>query len=146
MLKGISPLISPDLIKALCEMGHGDEIIFADAHFPGHSVGRRTLRADGLNIVQLLDAVIPLFELDQKADPLIMMQPEPGDVVDPNLEHDYMHAIWKQAPKAPSPRYIERKSFYERAQSSYIILMTGELRAYANIILKKGVIAADPRS
>ena len=73
MLKGISPHLSPDLLKTLAEMGHGDEIILADAHFPGHTFCKRVLRADGVLISTLLDAIIPVFELDSYAPPLVMM-------------------------------------------------------------------------
>ena len=75
MLKGISPCLSPELLKTLCEMGHGDELLLADAHFPGHTLGRRVLRADGLHIKQLLDAILPLFELEPSADAVTLMQP-----------------------------------------------------------------------
>lgn len=86
MLKTISPLISPELLKTLAEMGHGDEIIFADAHFPAHSLGPKTIRADGLLISDLLAAVIPLFELDSYAPPLVMMAPVDGDTLDIQVE------------------------------------------------------------
>lgn len=139
MLKGISPCLSPELLKALYEMGHGDEILLADAHFPGHSLGQRLLRADGLTISQMLDGILPLFELDQHSSPLIMMRPDPGDTVDPALEADFIRVVDKYAPAAAMPVYIERKAFYERARNSYVVLMTSELRAYGNLILRKGV-------
>ena len=94
MLKGIDPIISPDLLKILAEMGHGDEIVLADAHFPGHScVPQNVLRADGLQIPDLLEGIIPLFELDSYDDPLIMMAAVEGDELDPQVEADYMAAI-----------------------------------------------------
>ena len=77
MLKGIAPCVSPDLLKVLAEMGHGDELVLADAHFPGHSVNHRVLRADGLAITTLLDGILPLLELDSYAPPLAMMAPVP---------------------------------------------------------------------
>ncbi|MEN6400538.1 MAG: RbsD/FucU domain-containing protein, partial [Armatimonadia bacterium] len=84
MLKGISPLLSPDLLAVLSRMGHGDEIVLADAHFPGETIGRMVLRADGLRIPDLLDAILPLFELDAYVeDPVAMMAPVPGDSLDP---------------------------------------------------------------
>ena len=89
MLKNISPLISPSLLKILAEMGHGDEIVFSDAHFPGHTFNHTVLRADGLNADALLGAVIPLFELDAYATPVIMMAPVPGDSLDPAVEAKY---------------------------------------------------------
>jgi L-fucose mutarotase len=142
MLKGISKYISPELLALLHRMGHGDEILLADAHFPGHSSGPQTLRADGLTVAQLLDGILPLFELDSYAPPLIMMQPVPTDKLDPQVETDYMQVIRKHAPDAPAPERIERFAFYDRARKAYAIVMTGELRKYGNLILKKGVTPA----
>jgi L-fucose mutarotase len=139
MLKGISPYLSPELLKILCEMGHGDEILLADAHFPGHTLGQRTLRADGLTVPQMLDAILPLFELDKSSAPLIMMQIDAGDSSDPTVEADYLAAVRRHAPKAPPPAQIKRQAFYDRAKSAYAVLITGELRAYGNILLRKGV-------
>lgn len=139
MLKGISPYLSPDLLKTLAEMGHGDEIILADAHFPGHTFCKRVLRADGVLISTLLDAIIPVFELDSYAPPLVMMQVVPGDELDPQVEIDYLQAIHRHAPHAPTPMRIDRFAFYERAREVYAVLMTGEARKYGNILIKKGV-------
>lgn len=139
MLKGISPLLSPDLLKVLAEMGHGDELVLADAHFPGHTFCRRVLRADGLRIPDLLEGVIPLFELDSYADPLIMMAAVEGDTLDPVVEDSYMAAIRKSVPDAPDVKRIARFAFYERAEQAFACVMTGELAKYGNLILKKGV-------
>jgi L-fucose mutarotase len=140
MLKGIHPAISPELLKTLAEMGHGDEIILADAHFPGHAFKTRILRADGITIPTLLDAVLPLFELDSYADPLAMMQAVKGDELDPAVEQRYMAAVHKHVPAAKPPVRIDRFAFYDRAQSVFAIVMTGETSKYGNILLKKGVI------
>lgn len=140
MLKGISPLLSPDLLSVLCRMGHGDEIVLADAHFPGESVGRLVLRADGLRIPDLLDAILPLFELDSYADdPVAMMAPVPGDVLDPAVEQAYRAAIERHAPATPAIARVERFAFYERAKAAFAVVMTGETAKYGNIVLKKGV-------
>jgi L-fucose mutarotase len=139
MLKGISPCLSPDLLKVLAEMGHGDEIVLADAHFPGHSVNARTLRADGVSIRQLLDAILPLFELDSYDDPIVMMQAVEGDALDPTVERDYLAAIRAHAPRAPDPVRVDRFAFYDRARQAYAVVMTGEVRTYGNVLLKKGV-------
>ncbi len=139
MLRGISPLLSPELLKALCEMGHGDEIVIADAHFPAHSLGQRTIRADGLAIAPLLDAVAPLFVLDISPDALTMMRPDNPADLDPKVEADFVAAIRRHAPGAPAPQRVERSAFYEQARAAYVVLQTGEVRPYANIILKKGV-------
>jgi L-fucose mutarotase len=139
MLKGISPVITPDLLKVLAEMGHGDELVLADAHFPGHTFGRRVLRADGLRIPQLLDGIVPLFELDSYAPPLIMMAAVEGDNLDPSVEAGYLAAIKRHVPVPPAVTRIDRFAFYDRAKLAYAVVMTGELAKYGNIILKKGV-------
>jgi L-fucose mutarotase len=139
MLKGIAPCISPDLLKTLAEMGHGDEIVLADAHFPGHTMNARVLRADGLGIAELLDGILPLFELDAYAPPLVMMAAVAGDELDPTVERRYLQAIHRHAPQAEASERIDRFAFYERAQNAYAVVMTGEVAKYGNIILKKGV-------
>lgn len=141
MLIGISPLISPELLATLHRMGHGDEIVFADAHFPGESCNPRVIRADGLKIADLLDAVIPLFPLDTYVEhPLIMMAPVPGDTLDPAVEARYREAIQKHLSGVPPIERIERFAFYERAKAAFAVVMTGETAKYGNIILKKGVV------
>ncbi|WP_026475230.1 L-fucose mutarotase [Alkaliflexus imshenetskii] len=140
MLKGISPIISPDLLQILARMGHGDEIVFADAHFPGESFNSRILRADGIRIPDLLEAVLPLFELDSYVpNPLIMMAAVEGDVLDPAVEQQYLKAVQISNPNISSVKRIERFAFYERTRSAFAVVMTGETAKYGNIILKKGV-------
>jgi L-fucose mutarotase len=140
MLKGISPCISPDLLKILAEMGHGDELILADAHFPGHALGvGRVLRADGATIGTLLEGILPLFELDSYSVPMAMMAAVPGDTLDPAVENDYMAVVQRHAPTAPPPGRVERFAFYERARGAFAVVMTSETRKYGNLILKKGV-------
>ncbi len=140
MLIGISPLISPELLATLHRMGHGDEIVLADAHFPGESVGQQVLRADGLRIAPLLDGILPLFALDSYVDnPLLMIAAVPGDTLDPQVESDYRTAVDNHWPQTPPIQRLERFAFYERAQQAFAIVMTGETAKYGNIILKKGV-------
>jgi L-fucose mutarotase len=140
MLKGISPLLSPELLATLHRMGHGDEIVLADAHFPGHSVNSTVLRADGLRIAALLDAILPLFELDAYVpEPLVMMAAVEGDRLDPRVEKSYVSAIRRHAPAAPAIARLDRFAFYERARSAFAVVMTGETAKYGNILLKKGV-------
>ena len=103
MLKGISPLLGPDLLALLCRMGHGDEIVLADAHFPGERVGLRVVRADGLRIADLLDAILPLLELDAKGgSPTVMMAADGTDVLDPTVEESFRRVILRHCPGAPS--------------------------------------------
>ena len=140
MLKGIHPIISPELLKVLAEMGHGDEIVLADAHFPGHTFcPKNVLRGDGLQIPDLLNGIIPIFELDSYDDPLIMMAAVEGDALDPQVEADYMAAIHVHAPESPAPIRIDRFAFYDRVKTAYACVMTGTTAKYGNIILKKGV-------
>jgi L-fucose mutarotase len=140
MLKGISPLLSPELLAVLCRMGHGDEIILADAHFPGESFNSRIIRADGLRIPDLLGAILPVFELDSYSDaPLIMMAAVKGDKLDPNVEKAYLKPIRLCAPKAPAIQRIDRFAFYDRTRGAFAVVMTGETAKYGNILLKKGV-------
>ena len=135
MLKGISPLLSPELLKVLCEMGHGDSIVLADAHFPSCSLGPQVIRMDGILIPDLLAAVMPLWELDSYREvPFAMMQPVPGDSLDPEL----VDACTRTTGRAPG--LIERFAFYEEAKKAHAIVHTGETRIYGNIILYKGVI------
>ena len=140
MLKGISPLFSPELLATIYQMGHGDEIVLADAHFPGHSTNDMVIRADGLKIEDLLDAVLPLFALDTYVeDPVVMMQCVPGDEPDPAVEAGYRAVINKYAPDTPEIKFIERFDFYARASKAFTVVMSGDTRKFANIILKKGV-------
>jgi L-fucose mutarotase len=140
MLKGISSLVSPELLAVLARMGHGDEIILADAHFPGESYNGRVLRADGLRIPELLAAILPLFELDAYTPhPLVMMAAVKGDELDPNVEESYLRSIHISNPNAPFIERIDRFAFYERTKSVFAVVMTGETAKYGNILLKKGV-------
>ncbi len=140
MLKGISPLLSPELLAVIYRMGHGDEIVLADAHFPAESFNNRVLRADGINIPDLLKAILPLFELDQYVDqPLMMMAAVEGDTLDPNVEQSYLKSIYITNPDVAPILRIERFAFYERTKSAFAVVMTGETSKYGNIILKKGV-------
>ena len=140
MLKGISPLLSPELLAAMYRMGHGDEIILADAHFPGHSLGVPTLRADGLKVADLLDAILPLLALDTYVEcPVWMMACVPGDSLDSQVEVNYREVIDRHWPQAPAIGRIERFAFYERARNASAIVITGDTAKYGNIILSKGV-------
>jgi len=140
MLVGISPLISPDLLSTLYRMGHGDEIVMADAHFPGESINPNVIRADGLRILSLMDAILPLFALDKSVDyPLIMMAPTPGDKIDIQVEKSYIQSARNFWPETPEIQKFERFAFYSRAKKAFAVVMTGDTTTYANIILRKGV-------
>jgi L-fucose mutarotase len=141
MLIGISPVISPELLDALFRMGHGDEIVLADAFFPGDSMNSRVIRADGIRIPALLDGILALMNLDSYVKaPVAMMQPVSGDTLDLDVEKAYRVPIDKHWPGTPPVERVERFAFYERAKKAYAVVMTGETVKYGNIILKKGVI------
>ena len=138
MLKGIDPVLSPDLLKTLCEMGHGDEIVFTDAHFPAASVARAGgtvyLRADGLDIPRLPTGLAPLFDLDKYATPVVMMAAVEGDTLDPKTEANIRAALGYQGPV----ERVAREAFYDRAKRAYAIVATSDVAQYGNVILKKG--------
>ena len=141
MLIGIKPCISPDLLSVLFRMGHGDEIVLADAFFTGDALNPRVIRADGLRIADLLDGILALINLDDYAgSPVVMMQPSSGDSMDPEVERSYRQVIDRHWPGTPAIARMERFAFYERAKKAFAIVMTGETATYGNIILKKGVI------
>ena len=140
MLKGVPAIISPELLKILCEMGHGDEIVLADAHFPAESVGKRVVRADGLGTAALLKAILALIPLDQyDSDHYALMSVCEGDPIVPVIWEDY-RAVMAEAEPDTVPVMTERFAFYERAKKAYCVVATGETAQYANIILKKGVV------
>jgi len=141
MLKGISPAISPELIKTLMEMGHGDELVIADGNFPAASVAQRLVRADGLTCPILLDAILQIFPLDQYVDqPVSLMAVVAGDTYQPVIWDEYRTIVKKHESNFTDFEYVERFSFYERAKKAYAVLATSEMALYANIILKKGVV------
>ncbi len=141
MLKGIKPIISPELIKILMEMGHGDEIVIADGNFPGASMARNLVRLDGHGVCDVLDAVLDLIPLDKYVEkPVALMEVVPGDNVVPTIWEDYKRIINEHEPVTNQIENIERFAFYERAKKAYAVIATGETAIYANIILKKGVV------
>nr|WP_321484398.1 L-fucose mutarotase [uncultured Cohaesibacter sp.] len=139
MLKTISPLISPELLMMLHQMGHGDEIVFSDAHFPANSFSDTVLRADGLEVTALLVAIMPLWQLDQYVkDNVVMMAAVEGDTLPDGLVADYTATL----PDDAEITFIDRFAFYERTRSASCVVVTGTTRKYGNIILKKGVVDA----
>lgn len=140
MLLGIPAQISPDLLKIICEMGHGDEIVLADANFPSASIAQRLVRADGIEIPELLSGILELFPLDQYDNTnFILMEKCKGDTADVSVWSEYENILKKNNPEAEMS-FIERFDYYERAKKAYAVVATGERRQYANIILKKGCV------
>lgn len=141
MLKNIPKILSPELLKILMEMGHGDEIVIADGNFPAEAIGRRVVRCDGHGVPELLDGIMQLFPLDTYTDkPVMFMEVVPGDPVVPTIWDEYKKIISKYEPENCKIEMIERFAFYERAKTAYAVVATGEEAIYANIILKKGVV------
>ncbi|MGL5676352.1 MAG: L-fucose mutarotase [Cellulosilyticaceae bacterium] len=141
MLRGIPAIISPELIKVLMEMGHGDEIVFADGNFPAAACAKRLIRCDGHTVTELLEAILPLFPLDPYAEnPVTLMEIVKGDTVVPTIWDTYKEVIEKYEESANTIEHVERFAFYERAKEAYAVVATSESALYANIILKKGVI------
>lgn len=142
MLKGVPKLISPELLKILCEMGHGDEIVIADANFPSENYGKRVIRADGISGTEMLSAVLSVFPLDTYSDPnMVLMQLMDCDKgkINPIIWREYEN-IANEKDGNQKISNIDRFEFYERAKEAYAVIATGEEAVYANILIKKGVI------
>lgn len=144
MLKGIPPIISPELLKALAEMGHGDSLVIADGNFPAESVGKNAIviRADGHGVPEILDAVLTLIPLDSYVEkPVALMEVVPGDTCGtPEIWKTYKDILNKHEPDNCEIEMTERFAFYEKAKSAYLIIATGETAIYANVMLQKGVV------
>lgn len=141
MLKNIPKILSPELVKILMEMGHGDEIVIADGNFPSEAIGQRVVRCDGHGVPEILDGIMQLFPLDTYTDkPVMLMEVVKGDPVVPTIWDEYKKIINKYEPENCKIEMIERFAFYERAKTAYAVVATGEEAIYANIILKKGVV------
>jgi len=141
MLKNIPPIISPELLKVLMEMGHGDEIVLADGNFPAAGIAQRLLRCDGHGVPELLEAVLKFFPLDIYVDePVALMAVVPGDDTKPTIWADYRKIVVASGEEFSDFDFVERFAFYERAKKAYAVVATSEKALYANVILKKGVL------
>ena len=137
MLKGISKNLSPELLKILAEMGHGDEIVIADGNFPAASNAQRLVRADGLDVPPLLDDILSLFPLDTFVEYPVTLMDAKGST--PEIWDTYRRIVAKHEPNAQITT-VERFEFYRRARAAYAVLATSESALYANVILCKGVV------
>lgn len=144
MLKGIPKILSPELLKVLCEMGHGDRLVIADGNFPSESMGKDAIviRMDGHGACEVLEAILKLFPLDSYVEkPVNLMQVVPGDNVETPIWDKYQAIVKNVGGRdADAIGQIERFAFYEEAKKAYAIIATGEGALYANIMLQKGVV------
>lgn len=144
MLKGIPSIISPELLKVLCEMGHGDTIVIADGNFPSESIGKNSIviRADGHGVPALLNAILKLFPLDTYVEkPVSLMGVVPGDKVETPIWNEYKKIVASRDERGEEAfDTLERFEFYNKAKNAYAVIASGETAIYANIILQKGVV------
>lgn len=141
MLKGISKIITPDLLAILSRMGHGDEIVLADANFPGERLNKNIIRCDGCEISTLLEAILALFPLDLLVEtPWIMMKPSDLSNYDESVEMEYYELLRQFLPGIKESQKLERFEFYKRSSEAYAVVMTGTLKRFGNVIIKKGTI------
>lgn len=142
MLNGISPVIGPDLLSVMYRMGHGDELVLADMHYPSESAGPPVIRADGHSIPALLKGILPLLPLDRYVkSPVIMMAPVQGDELDPTVEDEYCRLLARHDDREFTIERLERFAFYERASKAFAIVASGDAANYTNVILKKGHVS-----
>ena len=144
MLKGIPKILSPELLKILCEMGHSDTLVLADSNFPSESIGKnaKVVRCDGHGIPALLEAILKLFPLDSYVEhPVHLMEVMPGDPVKTPIWDTYKAIIAAQDARGSACiGTYERFAFYEKAKEAYCVIATGETALYGNLILQKGVV------
>lgn len=143
MLKGVDPLLSPDILHALASMGHGDTLVIADDNFPAAAIARRLCRLPGIPGPRVLAAVLTVFPLDTFVErPAAVMQVVGDPAAIPPPVRDYQALIDKVESRAVALEHVERHAFYERARHAFAVIATGENRAYGNIILTKGTVRA----
>ncbi len=143
MLKNFPPVISPELMLVLMQMGHGDELVLADGNFPAASHAQRLVRADGHGVPQLLEAILQFLPLDTFVEaPAAVMQPVESKAAEPPIWQDFRDLLNAAEDKSVGLEIVERFAFYDRAKQAFAIIATGETAIYANLILKKGVVSA----
>ena len=139
MLKNISPVLSPELLKILMEMGHGDELVIGDGNFPAASIAQRLVRLDGHGVPEILSAILDLMPLDTYVECPVALMDNGSDGERPPIWSDYENIV-KSKEGDKKFELVERFAFYERAKKAYCVVASGETAIYANIILKKGVV------
>lgn len=139
MLKNISPVLSPELLKILMEMGHGDELVIGDGNFPAASIAQRLVRLDGHGVPEILSAILDLMPLDTYVECPVALMDNGSDGERPPIWSEYENIV-KSKEGDKKFELVERFAFYERAKKAYCVVASGETAIYANIILKKGVV------
>ena len=139
MLKNISPVLSPELLKILMEMGHGDELVIGDGNFPAASIAQRLVRLDGHGVPEILSAILDLMPLDTYVECPVALMDNGSDGERPPVWSEYENIV-KSKEGDKKFELVERFAFYERAKKAYCVVASGETAIYANIILKKGVV------
>ena len=141
MLKNIPSILTPDLLKIMMEMGHGDEIVIADGNFPAFAYPEKVVRLDGHGIPEIMDAMLKYFPLDPYVDnPTIFMEVLPNDPYVPEIWDTYREIGNKYEDAGLRELGINKFDFYDRAKKAYAVITTSEGALYANVILKKGVV------
>lgn len=144
MLKGIPSIISPELLKVLCEMGHGDRIVIADGNYPAASMGKNgiVIRMDGHGVPEILEAILKVFPLDHLAEkPVQLTEVAPEEHVETPIWDTYKDIVGKYDSRgANAVGTLERYAFYDASKSAYAIIATSEKALYANVILQKGCV------
>lgn len=143
MLKGIPPIVSPELMEVLMRMGHGDDLVIADGNFPAETMGQRVVRTDGHGVPEILDAVLTFVPVDTfVSDPVKVMQPVDPDVPEPPIWTQFRDQLARREDRPIPLTLVERFEFYRLAQTAFAVIATGETAIYANIIIKKGVVTS----
>jgi L-fucose mutarotase len=140
MLKGIPPILGPDLLYILRAMGHGDEIAIVDANYPGDSAGPQLVRLDGISASEVLDAILTVMPLDTFVDEQAFGMEVVGDAKKREETHKEFAKLIKKHEPGMKLSLLERFAFYERVHGAYAVVQTGERRLYGNVLLKKGIV------
>lgn len=141
MLKGIPNILTPELLKILMEMGHGDEIVLADGNFPAFAHPDHVVRLDGHGIPEVMDAILQFMPLDPYVEhPTIFMEVLPDDPYVPEIWDTFRELGFRYEKDGLREQPIDKFAFYERAKKAYAVVATSETALYANVILKKGVV------
>ena len=144
MLKGISPMLGPELLKTLCEMGHSDTIVIADGNFPAETMGKngKVIRMDGHGVPEILEAILTVFPLDQYIEkPVKLMERVPGDNADVSIWKKYDDIVSRYEKRGTDViEKLERFDFYDESKKAYAVIATSETSQYANVILQKGCV------